>query len=99
MLYQLADKYAIPLLKKKSKEFFKNDIKVNWNDPSFLLAIAETYERTLKSDRALRDPVVRTCHEHLDDLKQKEGFRKILEEVDGFAVDLVLKNGQLNSSK
>jgi hypothetical protein len=42
--------------------------------------------------------VVRTCLEHLEDLKQKEGFRKILEEVDGFAADLVLKSGQLNTS-
>lgn len=95
MLYQLADKYAIPPLKKQSKRAFEDDIKVGWNEPDFLLAIAEAYQRTLKSDRRLRDPVVRTCLEHLEDLKQKKGFRKILEEVDGFAADLVLKTGQL----
>ncbi|KAJ5818319.1 BTB/POZ protein [Penicillium riverlandense] len=99
MLYQLADKYAIPLLKKQSKNFFEDDIKIAWDDPKFLLAITEVYQRTLKSDRALRDPVVRTCLEHLDNLKQKEDFRKMLEEIDGFAADLVLRTGQLNSSK
>lgn len=98
MLYQLADKYAIPLLKKQSKNFFEKHIKVIWIGSDFLLAIAEAYQRTIKSDRALRGPIVKTCLEHLKVLKQKEDFKKILEEVDGFAADLVLEFGQLNGS-
>lgn len=59
-------------------------------EEQFAIAIAEAYKTTPQEDRGLRDLIVEVSNEHIDHLRQKESFRKVLLETVGFAFDLAL---------
>ncbi|KAB8249751.1 BTB/POZ protein [Aspergillus flavus] len=88
-VYQVADKFEVPQLKQKAKDKFETIARTCWEMDDYPIAISEAYQRTHKGDRGLRDILVSISHEHLEKLLENEDFRTVLEEVLGFAADLV----------
>ncbi|OOF96480.1 hypothetical protein ASPCADRAFT_4523 [Aspergillus carbonarius ITEM 5010] len=93
-MYQVADKYAVPRLQQRAKKSFQTIAKTCWQMDDFSTAIAEAYRCTTKTDRSLRDPLVEISREHIDELRNKDEFQKVLEETTGFAADLVQSMAQ-----
>jgi hypothetical protein len=87
-VYQIADKYVVPQLKLKAKEKFETIVQTCWKMDDFPVAIAEAYKCTLKTDRDLREPLVKTSMEHIDELLKHEAFVDVLDNTIGFASDL-----------
>ncbi|PWY74523.1 hypothetical protein BO94DRAFT_424171, partial [Aspergillus sclerotioniger CBS 115572] len=96
-MYQIADKYAVPRLQQQAKKTFETLAKTCWEMDYFSTVIAEAYRCTTKSDRSLRDPLVEISREHIDELREKDEFQKVLEEATGFAADLVHNMAQSNA--
>lgn len=82
-VYQIGDKYGIPSLKEQAKEKFAAVIKTCWGMDDFLIAIASTYSTTPSADRGLRDLVVSTCLEHINELVKNDDFEQVLRETLG----------------
>jgi len=87
-VYSVAELYDIAALKEYSKENFESAIKVGWALNDFPQAITEAFSSTPEADRGLRDPIVKTCAEHIKDLIVKPAFKKVLRETSTFAADL-----------
>ncbi|RAL03460.1 BTB/POZ domain-containing protein [Aspergillus ibericus CBS 121593] len=66
-LYQVADKYTVPQLKRRAQETFETVAKRCWQMDDFSTAIAEAYECTTPADRGLRGPLVEISLKHLRD--------------------------------
>jgi DNA-directed RNA polymerase subunit RPC12/RpoP len=96
-VYHIADKYNIPQSKDIAKEKFKTAVKACWQMDDFPITITEVYRGTLKTDQGLRDPVVIISAEHIGQLKEEDGFRRVLESTAGFATDLALNLAQKNA--
>lgn len=88
-LYQIADKYDIPALKKETKEKFCNRAATCWESDDFPLAIIEAYTTTPKQDRGLRDIIVEVSCNHMSELLKRVDFLQVLEEETGFAIDML----------
>ncbi|KAI9374104.1 hypothetical protein BJX61DRAFT_541144 [Aspergillus egyptiacus] len=86
--YQIADKYDVPKLKNYAKEKFENLVKTCWEMDEFPAAIAETYQTTPMSDEGLRTLVVQVATKHLNQLLEKDSFRKVFGETPRFAADI-----------
>jgi speckle-type POZ protein len=95
-VYHIADKYDVPELKKAAKEKFETTVKACWQMDDFPVAISEVYKGTLETDRGLRDPIVTMSTEHIDQLQEDDGFRRVLESTARFAADLALNLAQRN---
>ncbi|OJZ80027.1 hypothetical protein ASPFODRAFT_38456 [Aspergillus luchuensis CBS 106.47] len=87
-VYNIADKFVVPQLKQLAKEKFETIIQTCWQMDDFPTAIAEAYNCTPKTDRGLRDPLVKISHENIATLLENDGFQTVLEEVAGFAANL-----------
>jgi len=88
-VYQIGDKYGIPSLKEQAKEKFSVAITTCWEMDDFPVAIASAYSTTSSADRGLRDLLVSTSLEHINDLLKNDDFKQVLRETLGFAADLV----------
>jgi hypothetical protein len=88
-VYQIGDKYDIPNLKEQAKEKFAVAIKTCWEMDDFPVAIASAYSTTISADRGLRDLLVSTCLEHINELLRNDDFKQVLRKTLGFAADLV----------
>ncbi|KAL4912601.1 BTB/POZ protein [Aspergillus aurantiobrunneus] len=88
-VYQIGDKYGIPKLKAQAKEKFSVAITTCWEMDDFPIAIASAYSTTSFADRGLRDLLVSTSLEHINDLLKNDDFKQVLRETMGFAADLV----------
>ncbi|KAL3464363.1 hypothetical protein BJX64DRAFT_286493 [Aspergillus heterothallicus] len=87
-VYQIADKYDVPNLKRHAKLQFENLVNIVWQMDDFPLAIAEAYAATPESHRGLRDAIVRIVGLHISDLLEMESFVKVLERTSGFSDDM-----------
>ncbi|KAL3428610.1 hypothetical protein BDV09DRAFT_190798 [Aspergillus tetrazonus] len=88
-VYQIGDKYGIPNLNAQAKEKFSVAIKTCWDMGDFPAAITSAYFTTSSADRGLRDLLVSTSLEHINDLLKNDDFKQALGETLGFAADLV----------
>lgn len=95
-VYQIADKYVIPHLKQRAQEKFETIVATCWQMDDFPATIAEAYKCTLKTDRGLRDPLVKASTEHIKELQKNDGFQNVLENTVGFATELALNLAQRN---
>ena len=91
-VYQIADKYVVPKLKRHAKEKFEKIIETCWEMDDFPMTITEAYSSTPKTDRGLRDPLIRTALNHIDRLLKTEDFVRVLEETVGFSADLIQRS-------
>lgn len=57
----------------------------------FFLSVKAIYETTPSSDRGLRDVVSKLTIKTVEDVKVEPGFRRAMDEVPGFAHDLLLQ--------
>ncbi|KAJ5966181.1 hypothetical protein N7481_012895 [Penicillium waksmanii] len=73
-VYQVADKYLVPQLKKDSLQRFRSMLNENWDSDDFLSVIPLVYESIPKSDRGLRDLVVDAADPYLEELTTKQAF-------------------------
>lgn len=97
-VYHVADKYGIPKLKQRAREKFKTMVQACWQTDEFPNAIAEAYTTTPQADRGLRDPLLEICQDHIDDLLRHDEFCQVLDEIVGFAADLVPCLARRNSA-
>lgn len=88
-VYQAADKYDIPSLKKHAKGKFKAAISAGWSLDDFSGAIFVAYDSTPSTDRGLRDLIVKTSRDHINELLENELFRELLRKTPDFAADLI----------
>jgi hypothetical protein len=98
-LYQVADKYFVPQLKKRAKEKFGQIARTCWQMDDFPVAITEAYQYTRKDDRDLRELLVQISQDHVVELMKSERFCSVLEETVGFAADLVISLSREKGSK
>ncbi|KAI0160508.1 BTB/POZ protein [Xylariaceae sp. FL1272] len=93
-VYSAADMFLLPHLKEHSKAKFKTTMDSQWNNAGFPGDLAcvtkHVYCSTPETDRGLRDLVVTCCHQNLKTFSDNEGFRPMLDDVVGFAADLVV---------
>ena len=85
-VYSITDKYQ--MLKSQAKEKFEKVVKTCWNMNDFLYAITEIYNLTPKTDRGLRDIVIKIICKHINALLEKQDFQIVLEETFSFAADV-----------
>lgn len=97
-VYQIGDKYGVPRLKEQAKEKFAVAINACWQMADFPVAIASAYSTTTSADRGLRDLVVSTCLEHLNELLEMDGFKQVPSETSGVAADIVQSRGHQGST-
>ncbi|KAG7412872.1 BTB/POZ domain-containing protein 8 [Fusarium oxysporum f. sp. rapae] len=88
-MYQIADKYDIAALKTESKNKFELAIANGWATDDFPVAANLVYVSTPSEDRGLRDIVVETASENIDQLVGKDGFCELIRETPDFAADLI----------
>ncbi|KAI1264943.1 BTB/POZ protein [Xylariaceae sp. FL1019] len=93
-VYSAADMFLIPHLKEHSKQKFKTTMDSQWSKAGFpgdlACVIKQVYCTTPETDRGLRDLVVACCCNNLRTFAANEGFRPILDDIIGFAADLVV---------
>ncbi|KAI9036230.1 BTB/POZ domain-containing protein [Aspergillus affinis] len=98
-VYQVGDKYDVPKLKSQARENFINALEKNSKIDDLPLAIADAYQKTVSTDRGLRDPILSTTLCHIDALLENESFKQVLQETSNFAVDLVQRQAQMTGMK
>ena len=89
-VYALAEKYGIEGLKYLALEKFGVDSSKHWNTEDFLQAAKVVYTSTIDEDRAMRDVVIKTFHEHKA-LLSTQLARNFLRDIEGLAYDLLLR--------
>jgi hypothetical protein len=88
-MYSMGDKYLLPDLKEAVKRRLKIDLPFCWDTDDFTQAIVETFESTPYNDGGLRKIFVKATRRHIDELLEKEHFRRVLENATGFAADVI----------
>ncbi|KAK2616715.1 hypothetical protein QQS21_000327 [Conoideocrella luteorostrata] len=88
-VYQAADKYDVPGLKKLAQKKFKSAISTGWSSDDFPEAINVAYDSTPPADKGLRDLIIATSCKHINELLKNELFRGLLRETPDFAADLI----------
>ncbi|KAI8664495.1 BTB domain-containing protein [Fusarium keratoplasticum] len=88
-IYQIADKYDIDSLKEHATKRFGAALDIGWPMDDFPLAITVAYTTSPLEDRGLRDLIIETSSQHIDDLLGKGYFCEVLRTTNDFAADLV----------
>lgn len=90
--YVLADKYDIPMMKKKNALLYVANVFIHAKEypDDVARAIEFVYENTPESDRALRHSLLRFCGANLEALMQSRKFEQTMNGVDGIWKDLAL---------
>lgn len=88
-MYSIGDKYDVPALKMLARQKFEESAKACWDMDDFPHAIAEVYKSTPPTDRGLRDLARDISLKNIKPLLKKQVFNNVLNEVVGFASDLV----------
>ncbi|KAM6516975.1 hypothetical protein FSOLCH5_007923 [Fusarium solani] len=73
-VYQIADKYGIDSLKEHATKRFGAALDIGWPMDDFPLAITVAYTTSPLGDRGLRDLIIETSSQHIDDLLDKGYF-------------------------
>lgn len=95
LVYAIADKYNIPLLKALAKDKFQvvtNAEDNEWNPDAFAGVCIQIYSTTPSSDRGLRDCAKDLMEEQRESLRMNEAFRSLLKDsvLEGdFVLDVV----------
>lgn len=95
LVYAIADKYSVPLLKALAIEKFEDVMSSKhptWNPDAFAGVCIQIYSTTPSSDRGLRDCAKDLMEEHKESLHLNEAFRSLLRDslLDGdFVLDVV----------
>ncbi|KAI4233111.1 MAG: hypothetical protein L6R40_007176 [Gallowayella cf. fulva] len=96
LVYALADKYYIQLLKELSRDKFEIRAADEWGVEEIVAVLPRIYTTTPASDRGLRDVIITVCLPHMDQLMEDENFRDIMHGDAAMCFDL-LSAVQLNS--
>ena len=89
MVYALAEKYCIPVLKKVSKQKFVTVLEKDWKHESFPRAIEIVYTTTVPQDRGLRNAVISVVLQHKAHMQQQASFMLLIKDLGDFAVGVV----------
>ena len=89
LVYAIADKYEILSLKDAAKKKTAELVEKEWNEDSFLTALAIVWTTTPQCDRGLRDLFVPVICEHKKELIAKKICVETVRNVGDLAVDVV----------
>jgi hypothetical protein len=89
MLYQAADKYAVPALQTRVRKKFESAAESCWEHDDFPDVIAAAFAAPPQTDRSLRDILVRISQAHIKELVKDDRFLDVLHTTADFAADLV----------
>jgi hypothetical protein len=78
-VYEIADKYDVPTLRKLACEKFERACRIYWNDAQFLVAAAHALSTTPDNDKGLRDIICRVIIVHRQ-LLDNQDVEKLLNE-------------------
>ncbi len=87
-VYDIADKYDIPTLKRLAVGKFESALIHSCDKDEFIDAIIDTYDSTSLKDQDLRDVVVRITCQNIISLVERQEFCQVLEGITGFAADI-----------
>lgn len=75
-LYEIAEKYGVPELKRRAKGTVEDIIRSGWcwDNDELPAAIKRIYSTTPRGDRGLRDPIVEAAHEHAGKFLDNDSF-------------------------
>jgi len=82
LVYAIADKYNVPLLKALAKEKFQNVMRsknFKWNPDAFAGVCTQIYSTTPSSDRGLRTCAKHLMRKHKESLHVNKVFRSLLQ--------------------
>jgi hypothetical protein len=77
-IYIIADKYDIQALKEWAVAKYKEVLPATWNSPSFIESASLVFEKTLESDRMLREVIIRKASENAKALFDRGEFVALL---------------------
>jgi hypothetical protein len=88
-VYAAADFLGIERLKELCVLKFEEQLEQHWTSDTFTDAVREVYGTTYPSDRAMKDPLVKTAKENGEALLARQCFVKLTKEVSEFSADML----------
>lgn len=88
-VHALADMLDVPKLKNLAIKKLKTQL-TNWVAADFPAMVKEAYSSTTMQDRGIRDLLVTTSKDHIDELLLMEDFKTAMEEFGEFSAALVV---------
>lgn len=88
-IYIIADKYDIQALKEWAVAKYKEVLPATWNSPSFIESASLVFEKTLESDRMLREVIIRKASENAKALFDRGEFVALLQSHGDFAAEVL----------
>ncbi|KAI9824946.1 MAG: hypothetical protein M1826_007198 [Phylliscum demangeonii] len=89
LVYAVADKCNIPLLKDLAKEKFTRRANYLWPPAGLSSVLRSVYLTTPDKDRGLRTVVIGLCTQHLSELIASKDFRACVPKLSSFTFDLL----------
>lgn len=89
LVYALGEEYFMQGLEDLAQEKFSEQSKIRYKEDSFIDAIAMVQKSTPRADRGLREILASLYCTKCAELKGGDGYTRCLEEVPGFAADIV----------
>ncbi|KAL8748532.1 MAG: hypothetical protein Q9184_007236 [Pyrenodesmia sp. 2 TL-2023] len=101
LIYALADKYDISLLKDLAKDKFSARSTLKWDDESLLTVLELVYNTTPSSDQGLRKIISEICSTHINDsfgnLLSNGRFKEIARNDGTLAFDVLVRIHQIKT--
>ena len=98
MVYAIAHKYEIPLLKELALLKFRCLMK-DWPQKDFAGVIAKVFEATPPDDQGLRDVIIKICSKHLKDVLDNSETAAIIQQTAPLSFGIVKRNQQIRSER
>jgi hypothetical protein len=89
-VHALADMLDVPDLKFVAMEKLQLQLEDHWAAASFTEIVKETYSVTNARDKEIRDLMITSALNHIDELRKLEEFKEVLCEVGEFSGGLVI---------
>lgn len=90
-VYIIADKYEVEALKWFAGTKYKKILSNTWNTHFFPESACHVLENAMKTDRLLRDVIVRVASEHVKELLDHDDFVEMLKNHGDIAADIFCK--------
>ncbi|KAF8251768.1 hypothetical protein K440DRAFT_612042 [Wilcoxina mikolae CBS 423.85] len=98
-VHALADMLDVPKLKLLATKKLETQLK-NWIVADFPTMVKEIYSSTTAQDGGIRDLLVATSKDHIEELVLREDFKAVMEEVGEFSAALVVAvSGRVSNNR
>ncbi|KAL8785822.1 MAG: hypothetical protein Q9213_003129 [Squamulea squamosa] len=99
LVYAIADKYDIDLLKELAQTKFEIRVADKWAVSDVLKVLPNVYTTTPTTDRGLRKPMLDVCLRYMEQLMCDMNFRLLLQEDAGLCFDVLSEVQKQNNER